>query len=65
MPTTNPARIDYDRVLAASPSQDHIGLQEFLTGELPYVWLDEYIAMSPHPHNGTASRWTASNTSGT
>src|SRR5580700_3680160 len=51
MPTANPARIDYDRILAAAPPRDYAGLQEFLTGELPYVWLDEYIAMSPHQQN--------------
>src|ERR1700683_5479450 len=51
MPTANPARIDYDRVLAAAPCQDYAGLQAFLTGELPYLWLDEYIAMSPHQQN--------------
>lgn len=51
MPTPNPARIDYDRILAAAPSHDYAGVQEFLTDELPYVWLDEYIAMSPHQQN--------------
>jgi hypothetical protein len=51
MPTANPARIDYGRVLAAAPSHDYAGLREFLTAELPYVWLDEYIAMSPHLQN--------------
>ena len=26
-------------------------MREFLTGELPYVWLDEYMAMLPHQQN--------------
>jgi hypothetical protein len=51
MPTANLPQVDYDRVLAAAPSQDHAGLEEFLSEELPYVWLDEYIAMSPHQQN--------------
>jgi len=51
MPTVNPPRIDYGQILAAAPSHEYAGLCEFLTGELPYVWLDEYIAMLPHQHN--------------
>src|ERR1039458_3974537 len=51
MPTVNPPRIDYSRILSAASSQDYAGLREFLGGELPYVWLDEYIAMLPHQHN--------------
>jgi hypothetical protein len=51
MPTVNPPRIDYDRILAAASSKDYAGLSSFLTGELPYVWLDEYVAMSPHQQN--------------
>src|ERR1035437_10702596 len=30
---------------------DYAGLREFLTGELPYVWLDDYIAILPHQGN--------------
>jgi hypothetical protein len=51
MPTVNPPRIDYSLVLATAPSHDYAGLREFLTDELPYVWLDDYIAMLPHQHN--------------
>ena len=52
MPTINPPRIDYySQILATAPSHDYAGLREFLGGELPYVWLDEYIAMLPHQHN--------------
>ena len=51
MPTVNPPRIDYSRILSAASSQDYAGLREFLTGELPYVWLDEYMAMLPHQQN--------------
>jgi len=51
VPTVNPPRIHYSRLLAAAASQDYSALCEFLTGELPYVWLDEYLAMLPHRHN--------------
>ena len=45
------ATIDYDGVLASAPKQEGISLREFLTEELPYVWLDAYITMLPHQHN--------------
>jgi hypothetical protein len=45
------ATIDYDGVLASAPKQEGISLREFLAEELPYVWLDAYIAMLPHQHN--------------
>jgi len=51
MPTVNPSRIDYPRILAAAPAHDYAALREFLTDELPYIWLDDYIAMLPHRHN--------------
>jgi hypothetical protein len=51
MPSVIPPRIEYAPILAAAPSQDYAGLRDFLTGELPYVWLDDYIARMPHQHN--------------
>jgi hypothetical protein len=51
MPTVNPPRSDYCKLLAAAPADDYEGLRVFLTDELPYVWLDDYIAMLPHQHN--------------
>jgi len=46
----SPARIDYARVVAAAPSHDPAKLRAFLAEELPYVWLDAYIAVMPHQH---------------
>ena len=51
MPTVKPLRIDYGRVLVAAPSRDYAGSQEFLSGALPYAWLDEYTTMMPHQPN--------------
>lgn len=38
-------------MLAAAPSLEYAGLRDFLTRELPYVWLDDYIATMPHQQN--------------
>ena len=46
-----PASIDYSKVLASGPSAELAHVREFLAEELPYVWLDAYIAMLPHRHN--------------
>ena len=51
MPTAHPPRIDYCQILATAPSHDYEALCAFLADELPYVWLDEYIAMLLHQHN--------------
>jgi hypothetical protein len=45
------ATIDYDRVLASAPEQEGASLRAYLAEELPYLWLDAYIAMLPHQHN--------------
>jgi len=45
------APINYDRVLASAPNQDAAELRGFLAEELPYIWLDAYIAMLPHRQN--------------
>jgi hypothetical protein len=34
-----------------APRRDHAGLQDILSTELPYVWLDEYIVMSLYQQN--------------
>jgi hypothetical protein len=44
-------RIDYSAITASAPSRDIVRLQAFLAEELPYVWLDAYVAMLPHQHN--------------
>jgi hypothetical protein len=51
MSTTDPPRIDYPQILTAAPSQEYAGLCEYLTAELPNVWLNDYRAMLPHQHN--------------
>jgi hypothetical protein len=45
------AAIDYNAFLASGPTADLAGTREFLIQELPYVWLDVYIAMRPHQQN--------------
>lgn len=46
-----PARIDYGRLMASAPNQDLAELRVFLIEELPYAWLDAYIATNPHQPN--------------
>lgn len=43
--------IDYDRVLQGAASDDSVNAQEYLREELPYVWLDAYMAKLPHKPN--------------
>ena len=45
------ATINYDGLLASAPIQEGASLPDFLAEELPYLWLDAYIAMLPHRHN--------------
>ena len=45
------ATINYDGLLASAPTQEGASLPDFLAEELPYLWLDAYIAMLPHQHN--------------
>ena len=43
--------INYDEILGTGPTGDLDRMREFLVDELPYVWLDHYLAMLPHQHN--------------
>lgn len=43
---TRPFRIDYDSVVSACKVETHEGLVAHLSEELPYEWLDQYVAMS-------------------
>jgi DNA/RNA non-specific endonuclease len=51
IPTADPPRIDYSRILTPAPAPDYPAMCAYLTEELPYVWLDEYITILPHQHN--------------
>lgn len=46
-----PARIDYGEILDTAPDRTLGGLLAYLPTELPYAWLDAYIALMPHQHN--------------
>ncbi len=43
--------IDYARMVASAAKTDLTGLHGFFAEELPYVWLESYVAMLPHQHN--------------
>src|SRR5581483_6433084 len=42
--------VDYRRALVQATSSS-CGLVEFLLEELPYLWRDAYLEMTPHPTN--------------
>jgi hypothetical protein len=46
-----PARIDYSRIMADLPEETLPAAKAFLAEELPYVWLDAYVAVMPHEQN--------------
>lgn len=46
-----PARVDYGRLMASAPTHDLADVRVFLAEELPYAWLNAYIATNPHQHN--------------
>jgi hypothetical protein len=50
-PDLTQGRVDHGSLLTSAPAGDLTATQVFLAEELPYAWLDAYIATNPHHHN--------------